>query len=185
MPCGERPDASTTCAPASYARLTASYTAGSISSSVAPCPVIHFSRVPSMSRATTCGRHPVSCGDISAGHRLEHLAPQPLLQRLRDPDGAVGLLVGLEDRHDRARDGGQGAVERGERPGPVLEAAADVEPAGLELGGVRGRGELAVLALGRDPRLAVELPDRAVAEVAGGHVDHAVGQLELVEELLL
>ena len=65
------------------------------------------------------------------------------------------------------------------------EAAADVEPPGLELGAVGGRGELAVAALGRDPRLAVELALRRQAEVAGRDVDHAVGELELVEELLL
>ena len=65
------------------------------------------------------------------------------------------------------------------------EAAPGVEPAGLEVGAVGGRGELAVAALRGDPRLAVELALGRQAEVAGRHVDHAVGELELVEELLL
>ena len=64
-------------------------------------------------------------------------------------------------------------------------ADPDVEPPGLEVGAVRGRGELAVAALGRDPRLAVELADRRQPEVAGSGVDDPVGELELVEELLL
>ena len=68
---------------------------------------------------------------------------------------------------------------------PSREAAADVEPAGLELGAVRRRGQLAVVALGGDPRLAVELPLGRETEVTGGDVDDAVRQLELVEELLL
>ncbi len=82
----------------------------------------------------------------------------------------------------------QGAVERRDRLGAALvggEAAADVEAAALELGAVGGRGELAVAALGRDPGLAVELADRRQPEVAGRRVDDAVGELELVEELLL
>ena len=103
----------------------------------------------------------------------------------RDPHRAVGLLVGLEDRHDRARDRDERAVQRGQRPHLVTEAAPDVEAAGLEVGAVRGRGELAVLALRRDPRLAVELALRAQTQVAGGRVDDAVGQLELAEPLLL
>ena len=45
--------------------------------------------------------------------------------------------------------------------------------------------ELAVAALAGDPLSGVELPLRREAEVAGRHVDHAVAELELVEELLL
>src|SRR6478735_109559 len=97
MPCGERPLASTTWAPASRARWTAACTAGEISSCVIPAPSTHFRIVPSMSRATSFGRHAsVTDGlqDLTAAH--------PRLQGLRDPDRAVGLLVRLEDRDDRA-----------------------------------------------------------------------------------
>ena len=48
-----------------------------------------------------------------------------------------------------------------------------VEAPGLEVGAVRGGRELAVLALGRDPRLAVELALRGQAEVPGRRVDDA------------
>ena len=56
MPWGERPLASTTWAPASYARRTASRVASGICSYVVPTPSTHLSRVPSMSRATRPGR---------------------------------------------------------------------------------------------------------------------------------
>src|SRR5512139_3854704 len=105
MPCGERPDASTTCAPASRARWTASYVAGGICSYVAPAPSIHWSSVPSMSSATMRGRQPGrgSAGGATASaiDRLEDLeAAEVRAQRLGHPHRPVGLLVGLEDRHD-------------------------------------------------------------------------------------
>ena len=46
-------------------------------------------------------------------------------------------------------------------------------------------GQLAVGALAGEPRLDVVLAGGAGAEVAGGDVDHAVGQLQRLEELLL
>src|SRR5690606_21411046 len=102
----------------------------------------------------------------SPGHRLQDGPPlQVGLEGGRDAHGAVGLLVGLEDRDDGARDRHERAVERGHRGRAVLAAGADVEAARLEVGAVRGRGELAVLALARDPRLAVELALRREPEV--------------------
>src|SRR6188474_2366919 len=133
-----------------------------------------------MSRATRRGTQ------SSVMYRLEDLEPaQVRAQRLRDGDRAIGVLVGLEDRHDRARDRAQRAVQRRDRAGALGEPAPDVEPPGLELGAVGRGGELAVAALRRDPGLAVELPAGREAEVAGRGVDDAVGELELVEELLL
>ena len=83
---------------------------------------------------------------------------------LRNLDGAILLLMVLQDRDEPAR-GGQRAVERGDRAGgTVLVALADVQAAGLVLGAVRGGGELAVAALGRDPRLGVELAGCGGAE---------------------
>ncbi len=132
-----------------------------------------------MSSATTRGVQV----DPERLHQLE--AAQVGAQGLRHGDRAVLVLVGLEDRDDRAGDGGQGAVEGGDGRRAVVAARADVEAAGLELGAVGRRGELAPALAGRDPRLAVELARRAQPEVARGGVDHAVAELELVEELLL
>src|SRR3954452_18187906 len=106
-----------------------------------------------MSRATSFGAQP-----SLLMHRLEDLeAVHVGAQRLRERDRAVGVLVGLQDRHDRARDRAERAVEGRDRRGALGEPAADVEATGLELGAVGGGGELAVAALGRYPGLAVEL----------------------------
>ena len=99
---------------------------------------------------------------------------------------AVGALVHLEQAGDGAGDRAQGAVERGRGLRlPVGVAVADGQPPGLEGGAVRGAGQLPVGALAGEPRLDVELARGAGAEVAGGDVDDAVGQLERLEELLL
>src|SRR4051794_32006414 len=182
MPKVERPVAITTCAPAAYARRTAATTAGLMVSSTRPVDGSLANRVPSMSRATRRGAKP----STSANDRLQDLStPQVGLQRLRHPHRPVGLLVGLQDRDDGARDRDQRAVERGQRLDAVLEAAADVEAAGLEVRAVRGRGELAVLALRRDPRLAAEFARRPQPRAAARRVDDTVGQLELAQPLLL
>ena len=113
-------------------------------------------RQPADGGSTALSAHAIGSSDLAA--------PEVRAQRLGHHDRAVGLLVGLEHRDDRAGHGAQGAVERGDRPDAArVEPAADVEPAGLEVGAVRGRRELAVLALGRDPRLAVELALRPTA----------------------
>ena len=67
------------------------------------------------------------------------------------------------------------------RPRPV----ADVEPARLEVGRVRRRGQLAEALLPGQPRLAVVLLGRRGAEVGHGDVDDAVGDPERGEDLLL
>ena len=68
---------------------------------------------------------------------------------------------------------------------PVGVAHPDPQPAGLERRAVGRRGQLAVAALGRHPRLAVVLARRRAAEVAGGDVDDPVRHLDLGEHLLL
>src|SRR5262245_1594735 len=106
MPCGERPLARTTADPASSTRCTASYTGAEISSYVVPTPSTHFSRVPSMSRATSFGRHPASVEGRSSVEPvgtnpeplgrdgLEHVeAPEVGPERLGHPNRAVLLLV--------------------------------------------------------------------------------------------
>src|SRR4051794_28439355 len=137
--------------------------------------------VPSRSVATTRG--PLTA--TRSCDRLEHLATEQLLQRLRHPYRAVGLLMHLEQRDDRARHRHQGAVQRRDRCGPVVGAVAHGQPPGLELRAVRRRRDLAVALLRRDPRLAVELARRRQTEVAGRDVDDAERQLQVGEELLL
>ena len=111
---------------------------------------------------------------------------QPRPQRGRHVHRAVGALVHLEQAGDGAGDRAEGAVERGRRLVlPVRVAVADGQPPGLEGGAVRRAGQLAVGALGGEPRLDVVLARGAGAQVTGGDVDHAVGQLQRLEELLL
>src|SRR5262249_36342836 len=111
-------------------------------------------------------------------------------QRGRDRDRAVGLLVVLEQRDEAARARDRGAVQRGDELGAfaVLAAEADPQRARLVVGAVRGARPLAVLARGaatRHPRLEVELAPGGRAEVARRDLDHAVGDLERLEDLLL
>ena len=61
---------------------------------------------------------------------------------------------------------------------PVVVPVADVQPAGLERGAVRGRGQLAVACPGSGTTPRVVLAGGAGAEVAGGDVDDPVRQLE-------
>src|SRR5450631_585487 len=81
-------------------------------------------------------------------------------QRGRYDDRAVGLLMVLQNRHQptsraqRAIDGRD--VARGVALG-LRVALARVETAGLVGRAVRGRRELAIAVLRRNPRLAVEL----------------------------
>src|SRR5262245_5723515 len=91
----------------------------------------------------------------------------------------------LEDRHDRPSRGAERAVEGRGRLGAALATNPDVEAAGLELGAVGCRGELAILLLRRDPCLAVELAYRRGSEVAGRDVDDPERQLDHVGQPLL
>src|SRR3954463_8059314 len=98
-----------------------------------------------MSRAISRGcQFGSSASATKAADGLEDLTALEVgLERLRDADRAVGLLVGLEDRHDRAGDRDQGAVEgrdgldlRGALGALGGEPAAGVEATGLEVGAV-------------------------------------------------
>ena len=71
------------------------------------------------------------------------------------------------------------SVASGAASRPSPSRIADAAAGGPGTRAVRGRGQLAVLALGRDPRLAVELAGGGGAQVAGGDVDHPEGQLDL------
>ena len=67
----------------------------------------------------------------------------------------------------------------------ALGPVAAVEAARLVVGRVRGRGQLAVAALARDPCLAVELAGGGGAEIADRDVDDSIGDLEGSEDPLL
>ena len=66
----------------------------------------------------------------------------------------------------------------------VRGALADVQAARLVGGAVRGGGQLAVGALGGDPRLAVELAGCGGAQVACGGVNHAVCEAAALQHFL-
>ena len=132
-------------------------------------------------------------GVVGGDRGLAHPAAYPQLarrtprvQHLGHRDRAVLALAVLEQRDQRAPDRDRGAVERRDvarRAGPG--AVADVQPARLEVGRVRRRGQLAVALLARQPRLAVVLLGGRGAEVVDGDVDDAVGDPERAEDLLL
>ena len=61
-------------------------------------------------------------------------------------------------------------------------ASPDVEPPSLERRAVRGRRQLAIRTLRGEPGFDVVFAGRARTEIAGGNVNHPVGQFQLVEE---
>jgi hypothetical protein len=67
----------------------------------------------------------------------------------------------------------------------VLAAVAHAQPPRLEVGRVRGRGDLAVPALRREPGLDVVLLARRGPQVAGSDVHDAVRDAQALDELLL
>src|SRR5436189_55920 len=68
--------------------------------------------------------------------RPDAFLAHPRLEDLWNLDGAVGLLVVLQDGQDGPGDGDRGAVERVDEARPLLtwRPVADVEPAGLVVG---------------------------------------------------
>src|SRR5436305_8373513 len=98
MPCsqrGGRPVTITTIAPAASAAVNASRVRVEIVPSLR-------TTVPSRSVATTRGAVTTSQSSRPpSSDRLEHLATEQLLQRLRHPHRTVRLLVHLEQRDDR------------------------------------------------------------------------------------
>ena len=107
MPKVERPVASTTGTPAATTLSTAvAHGRADRPRSTTPVPWPAPKSVPSMSRATSFGVQPSAdvLGSPAPCHRLEDLAAlQVGPQRLGHAHRPVGLLVGLEDRHDGAR----------------------------------------------------------------------------------
>src|SRR5436309_2421112 len=90
------------------------------------------------------------------------LLADPGPKHLGDDDRAVGLLVVLQEGHQRPRAGHRGAVEGVDELGALLAGClvTDVEAACLEVGAVGRAGHLAVLAVlppAGHPRLQVVL----------------------------
>ena len=119
--------------------------------------------VPSRSVATRRGLCSGDSGDISvrpypgsAVDGLEHLAAEERAQRGRHDDRAVGLLVVLQERDDRARDRDQRAVQRRDRTRTAVagRACGCSSRRAWNVGAVRGRRQLAVAcpATGTRPR---------------------------------
>ena len=93
----------------------------------------------------------------------------------------------FQDRDDRPADGDGRAIERVHEVRPLLTRlpVAESEPPRLvvgAVGGARHLAPLARLAAARHPGLEVELAVGRAAQVAGGGVDHAVGNAEAVED---
>ena len=110
--------------------------------------------------------------------RVQHVLAHERAERLGYHDGAVLLLVVLQDRDDPPR-GGQRAVERRDEPRlPTLAAWRMLSRRAWNVGAVRRGGQLPLAALRRQPRLAVVLARRARPQVPGGDVDHPVAQLD-------
>src|SRR5450759_3658600 len=172
-----RPVAMTTSTPASATARTPWRTAGDIKPS-------RDSIVPSRSIAIRL----LAVSIRSSNRRYQDVDSEEGTQRGRYDDRAVGLLVVLQNSHQPAS-GAQRAVDgrdvaRGVALG-LRVALASVETAGLVGRAVRGRRQLAVAALRRNPRLAVELARRRTTEVAGRGVDDPVGHLDLGQHLPL
>ncbi len=70
----------------------------------------------------------------------------------------------------------------------AFDLAADVQAAGLVIGAVAGARDFAVLAsvaAARHPGFKIELAIRGATQIAGGRVDHAVGDSQAVKNLAL
>src|SRR5215211_2448000 len=123
----------------------------------------------------------------SLARRLDHIGRSERPQHCRHADRSVFLLMVLHQGDDRPAHRHGRAVQGVEVPrsfalrGPV----ADVKAAGLEVGGVRTRGQLAVAALAGKPRLQVVLLRRRCPKVVHGDVHDAVRDLERLHQLLL
>src|SRR5579862_312692 len=100
-------------------------------------------------------------------------------------DRPVLLLAVLDQRDQRAARRDRRAVQGVDGSRPVGRAVADVAAAGLVVGRVRARRQLAIAALPGQPDLDVVLARGRRSQVARGDVDHAVVEAQLVCDLLL
>src|SRR6266436_6287623 len=132
-------------------------------------------RAPNRSAAPTSTTGPARLGNAVSAD-IRH-------QRRRDGHGAVGLLVGFEQRRDRARQRNTRRVQRvhefGLLTGP--RAGANVGPPGLIVGVGAGAGDFEPLANARRPRLQVVGFGGCEAEVIRRQHGDAVWELQLLK----
>src|SRR5882672_11822232 len=105
-------------------------------------------------------------------------------QRRRDGHGAVGLLVGFEQRRDRARQRNTRRIQRVHEFGLLAwpRAAANAGPPGLIVGVGAGARDLEPLADARRPRLEVVGLGGREAEIVRRQHRDAIGQLQLLQD---
>src|SRR5690349_5668718 len=137
-------------------------------------------------RPTTTAGTARRSATLRATGRHEPLGSQIGNERPWDSHGAVGLLVGLEQGRDRARQGDARGVERmrelrfGARGRPVT----DVGAARLEIGERARARHLEPLSDTRRPHLEIVLLGGGEPEVADGHEHHTVRQLQPAQHFL-
>ncbi len=122
--------------------------------------------------------------------RTDHVFADVRAQDLGNVDPAVGPLVVLQDHDQGPAEGDGRAVERVDEPRSLLarRAIADIQPARLVIGAVRGAGHLAVfavLAAAGHPGFEVELAVGRPAQVARADVEHAIGNAQRLEQVFL
>src|SRR5262249_45260903 len=105
------------------------------------------------------------------------------LQRIRDGDRSVALLVGLHHGDERTADRHPRAVERmhGTDLPALLGTVAGAHAPRPNRAAVRARGNLAIGALPRQPYLDVVGLLRGKAHVAGAQGDDPIVQLEAAQ----
>src|SRR2546430_4409611 len=105
-------------------------------------------------------------------------------KRLRDGDGAIGLLVVLDHRHYRPPDGEPGAVQRRAvfRPAATVRAEADLGAPPTERVIVGARRDLTIAGLPGQPRLDVVALRGAESEIADATLDHPIRNLEALQD---
>src|SRR5881396_1385706 len=131
-------------------------------------------RAPNRSAAPTSTTGPARLGNAVSAD-IRH-------QRRRDGHGAVGLLVGFEQRRDRARQRNTRRVQRVHEFGLLAwpRAGANVGAPGLIVGVRAGARDLEPLADAGRPRLEVVGLGGREAEVVGRQHRDAVGELQLL-----
>src|SRR4051795_7198907 len=107
------------------------------------------------------------------------------VENIWNADRAVLLLEVLQQSNHRPPRDGRAVQRVHGRELLCVDAVADAKATCLVVGRVRRGGDLAVPLLPGEPRLDVVLLRCRRAELAGGDVDDAVGELELLHEVLL
>src|SRR5918999_1492565 len=131
------------------------------------------------------GIPPTECRTLLARAEDAMVLGQVRVERLRDGDRAVLLLVVLEDGDQGPTDGACRAIQRVRRPVAVRVPDPDRQAPGLVVRGVRARRQLTVPVLAGEPGFDVVLLGRRRPQLAGAHVHHPVGDAQIPDQVLL